>query len=112
MQQLPQQVGRGRKKESKGREGGRGGEKRNRQERVWPAGTEQQLVTDSEKREGGKEKATRGEREREREKHLQTVTMGMDDKRMRVFVYNVSTGGEMFSLVLLSEKHPQVLIFF
>lgn len=44
--------------------------------------------------------------------------MGMDDKRMRVFVYNVSTGGEMsnagwmFSLVLLSEKDPQVLIFF
>lgn len=72
VQQLPQQVGRGRKKESKGREGGRGGEKRTRQERVWPAGTEQQLVTDSEKREGRKEKATRGERETERERERST----------------------------------------
>ena len=59
------------------------------------AGTEQQLVFDSEREKGGKEKATRGERQREGgwrgaggKGHLQTLTMGMEDKRRRVFVYN------------------------
>lgn len=43
------------------REGGKGGEKRSRQVREWPAGTEQQLVFGSEREKGGKkEKATRG----------------------------------------------------
>lgn len=57
---------RGGKKESKWREGGWGGGKKSRQEREWPAGTEQQLVFDSEREKRAKEKAARGERERER----------------------------------------------
>lgn len=71
-----QQVGRGRKRESRAREGG---EERSRQVREGPAGTEQQLVFVSEREEGGKE---------ERKGHIHTLTMGMDDKRMTVFVYN------------------------
>lgn len=64
--------------------------------REWPAGTEQQLVFDSEREKGGKEKAARGDRQRgERKGHLHTLTMGMDDKRRRVFVYNVSTRGNV-----------------
>lgn len=56
---------------------------------------EQQLVLDGEREKGGrKEKTTRGERLREERKgHLQTLTMGVDDKRMRVFVYNASAEG-------------------
>ncbi len=50
------------KEGEQGREGGRGGGKRSRQVREWPAGTEQQLVFGSEREKGGKEKAARGER--------------------------------------------------
>lgn len=46
-----QQVGRGRKKESRAREGG---EERSRQVREGPAGTEQQLVFVSEREEEAK----------------------------------------------------------
>lgn len=74
--QLLQQVGRGRKRESRAREGG---EERSRQVREGPAGTEQQLVFVSEGGAGGQE---------ERKGHIHTLTMGMDDKRMTVFVYN------------------------
>ncbi len=72
-----------------GERGRQGGERRSRQVREWPAGTQQQLVFSSEREKGGKEKAVRGERQRgERKGHIQTLTMGLDDKRMMVFVYN------------------------
>lgn len=64
--------------------------------REWPTGTEQQLVLGSEREKGGKEKAARGERQGEdRKGHIHTLTMGMEDKRMMVFVYNLSTRAEM-----------------
>ena len=57
-----QQVGRGREKESSGEREAEGGGKRSRQVREWPAGTGEQLVFDSEREKGGKEKAARGEK--------------------------------------------------